>query len=129
MCAFGCVVLNNERDVVIFGGETSNGDSDEIYVLSLETMDFKQCKLKCPMKSKFNAVIVDNFENHQLVVGYVKDLWRMKKFANIMYPPKEVINIIQRYYYNQEIHLFADKSHWKVNVDDILNNVSLDGDI
>ena len=55
----------DEKYVIIFGGWSTdkmggNGETgiDEIYVFNITKMEWKKCKLKCPIAGLVRAVIV-----------------------------------------------------------------------
>ena len=66
MNLFGCIVSADERYIVTFGGEGRTERMDEIWILDLEVMTWRQSKMKCPITGCFHAVSISSSETAEL---------------------------------------------------------------
>ena len=117
---FGCVITNDERFILIFGGYDENDidDSDEIFIMNLDTMEIKKSDVKCPMGGRFRAAYCyDRGEKMDiLIAGYVG------KYGVDGYIPKEIMKMMEMFCCQDYVHLVEKDSskHWRINVDEIL---------
>ena len=86
MHSFGYIITNDDKYIIIFGGVAiiSNGTElcDMIYIWDLNNMKFYESNLKCPIRGKFNAVIINEKENDieetaHLMLGFSGKHWKM----------------------------------------------------
>eukprot|EP01084_Bolivina_argentea_P166652 289297_1 len=120
---FGCVITQNERYVIIFGGITNLSKKvDDIYMLNTNTMCFSKSKLKCVMKGHCKAVIPDYYtlKDKICVFGYIRTTWKAKQFNDVQYLPHYLIELMKKFYINDCIHLIHQGGHHnKIKVDAI----------
>ena len=91
--------------------------------MDIKSMTFGICNIKCPTKGPIECVIVSNKYKHELSIsGYIRNIWKNHAFDDMTYPPVYLIKIMESYYDLEEIHLFWKYLHWKISVEDILNN-------
>ena len=124
--AFGYVMLKCQRFIIILGGmvKINVGFSyvyGKIFVLELETMKCSESKIKLPFEGECEAIIMENEnENDLLVHGFIKR--EMNKYK--LNVPFSLIALIGIWHCTEYIHVIkVDRrgSHWKINVDKILN--------
>eukprot|EP01084_Bolivina_argentea_P087917 158725_1 len=66
MSHFGCVKTNDEKYIIIFGGCSRSVLRDEIWILNVNgenpnKWQWKKCKIKCPKKAKYYAVLTKKY--------------------------------------------------------------------
>ena len=135
LCRFGCILSKNDEYILIFGGEVSSTKSstssvitDKIYVLNMKTMQFNESTIRCPETGIFRALNMNDPEKEKLVnlvcFGYIRNLWKLQEFKDLMFPPFCLIQIIRNYISSEMIHLFEEVngSHWKIDIDQIISN-------
>ena len=72
---FGCVITTDEQYVIIFGGWSTNKAgkhgkrTDDIYVLNLMEMEWKECRLKCPIIELCYGMIVPGKRDEDNVIS------------------------------------------------------------
>ena len=123
---FGCVITMDEQYIIILGGFTMECGAtwdDKIWVLSLKSMSFRECKIKLPFIGKCAAIIMQNKnENDLLVHGWIrKDI--NKYNMNI---PFALISLIAIWHSTEYVHVLnanlkENGAHWKINVDKIID--------
>ena len=124
MREFGCVSILNGQCVVLFGGNTSNGNIDEIFIYSVGNKTFQKSKVICPEKSQYQAIAYKNRKQDDMTTfGYIRDRWSKCGMDNHLFPPQYLIRVICGYYWNEEVHLFgmADCEHYKIDVFELFN--------
>eukprot|EP01084_Bolivina_argentea_P053669 98504_1 len=113
---FGCVLYKN-RYIIILGGH----NSDSILIWDMKYDIIYQSNIRCPKKSRFKAVLINNNQLCSLIInGYIRLL-------NIEIPPNDVLNLMYTFigYYNAFIHLIEFSTygkkggHWRIAVQDI----------
>lgn len=87
-------------------------------------MVFKECAINCPQSSGFHAINMNNPKNEELrCYGYIRNLWKLSAFKNILYPPFDLKQIIRSYFCEEIIYLLdVAGNHWKINLDLIIAN-------
>eukprot|EP01084_Bolivina_argentea_P139952 246150_1 len=128
ICNFGCSVACNGEYVIILGGITDTDFSKNIYVIDMRNIKIMKSKVVCPVSKGFDSVIInDEIKRELIVFGYVRKCWKNEKMISMLFPPQYIIKMIQLWYLNEYVHLFqyaSAKNHWKILVDDIINNVN-----
>eukprot|EP01084_Bolivina_argentea_P087918 158728_1 len=66
LCSFGCIKTNDEKYIIIFGGCSRSVLRDEIWILNVNgenpnKWQWKKCKIKCPKKAKYYAVLTKKY--------------------------------------------------------------------
>eukprot|EP01084_Bolivina_argentea_P107831 192767_1 len=63
-----CTIGINRKYVFLFGGYGNNGHCDNIYIYSLKYKTIKESKIKCPSKSDFSAITINNNIKDEMIV-------------------------------------------------------------
>ena len=126
---FGCVITTDEQYVIIFGGWSTNKAgkhgkrTDDIHVLNLMEMEWKECRLKCPIIELCYGMIVPGKRDEDNVISafirFVCD------GVNVEEIPMDIMKLIDEMYgENERVHLFFRDhvDHCAINVSDILVN-------
>ena len=59
MDSFGCVVTNDEKYIIIFGGvDDRDTPKAGIYIFDMEQMSVRMSKFHCPKHSKYHAILM-----------------------------------------------------------------------
>jgi len=121
MCIFGAVKSRNDQYIILFGGQLDHRSfSNKIYVLTVKTMEFKECTIDCQESGTFKAINMSQPKNEELGChGYIRNLWKLPQFNGILYPPDYLIQIIRSYFCEETIHLLSPNGsgHWRINLD------------
>merc|ERR1712241_1339518 len=73
MNSFGFILTEDERYIILFGGECMDIDLDTIWIWNLESMQFTESKIRCPVIGGFRVQMVSNLKrNVHLVSGFVR---------------------------------------------------------
>eukprot|EP01084_Bolivina_argentea_P125834 222893_1 len=121
MARFGYVVTSNDKYCILFGGMGDSIYSNkymDIFIWDLDTMEFTQSNIYCPQQSKYSAVI--SCKPHKLlVIGYIRT------YINDILIPEDIIKLIELFFVVDDyVHLFNNKSHWKIKVKHIIEKYS-----
>ena len=124
--SFGCTKILCNQYIILFGGYNHTGLLiDNIWIYSILNKTFKESKLKCPQRGKFKAFTINDKNQEKIVThGFIRDVWTEYNMNDQLFPPKYLINIIQKYYINEFIHLFDESDtgigkHWRIDVFEI----------
>ena len=120
---FGCISCKGDKYVIIFGGRSSDRNKrNTIWIMDVDTMEFKKSKMVCPMEGLFQAVLMGSREKKELLTfGYIRCLWKTEEFVEVKELPLELVDVIASYYCTEYVHLFHEKGdHWKIQLDKIL---------
>ena len=126
VAAFGIVITCDDRFVIILGGHTDHQRQvDDIYVFDTKSDTFYKSKLKCPLKRRYHAVITGDLSRDNLLCyGYIRQCYKMNQFKEMLLPlpPSEIIQLIIKWVFNEDIHLIAwlKGDHWKISAHEIL---------
>eukprot|EP01084_Bolivina_argentea_P035969 66577_1 len=111
----------------IFGGMSGIGNtSDSIYVYSMKHKTVKLSEMKCPSKSVFKCVTVnDNNKDEKLIYGYLRNQWIICDINEQYFPPHYLIKLIHSYYLNEFVYLLDlhDKKHYKMSTSNIVQSL------
>ena len=117
VAAFGIVITCDNRFTIILGGYTPNEtEKDDIYVFDTKSNTFYKSKVKCPKQGPNHAVITGDLSRDNLLCfGYIRQM-------SLPFPPSEIIQLIVKWAFNEEIHLIAwfCGEHWKIPVSEVL---------
>ena len=117
----GSVVVLNQQYIISFGGYDGM-NIDGIWIYNVADKVFKESKIKCPGKRGGRVFKVGDIERDELAIyGYIRSQHKDESL-----PSKDIIDIIDRFYLSEWIHLIENNScpkHWKINVFDIINDV------
>eukprot|EP01084_Bolivina_argentea_P196832 337397_1 len=87
ICSVCCTLAINNKYVLLFGGY-SQQHYDTIYIYSIKNNTIKTSKIRCPTKSLFAAVTVnDSIRDEYVVFGFIRDTWKSKEFMDYCFPP------------------------------------------
>ena len=90
---------------------------------------------RSPEKSEFQALrLHDHKQDEFTMTGYVRTTWNECKISSYLFPPNYLLKIMQGYYMNEYVHLFAKVTdgwfdydrkckHWKMNLFDIISEL------
>ena len=123
MRSFGCVSILNGQYILIFGGNSQPTSHDDIYIYSVDDKTFKKSDIKCPEKEGYYAISVCDKKKDMLsTFGFVREQWKRCDIDNHLFPPQYLIQLMCKYYQNEDIHLFNFETgqHYKINVFDII---------
>eukprot|EP01084_Bolivina_argentea_P171136 296502_1 len=132
LSSFGCVVTKCEKYALLFGGY----NSDKIYILNIERMEFSESGIRCPFKGKCYAVLVEKRELNEsnvLVFGFIRLMYEgfKNRKVHVQFPSIDIIKMIVLWsqpYDDDYIHLLnrdKEKFHYKIALHHILNNHQL----
>ena len=99
--------------------------TDKIYVLNTKTMKFNESTIRCPESGYFHAINMNDPEKeHFLCFGYIRKLWKLQDFQDLIFPPFYLSQIIRNYISFEMVHLLemVDGGHWKIGIDQIISN-------
>ena len=120
------VCTKNEQHIVFLGGYViGSGWTDIISIYDFKINKFRQCSVKCPKKTRFEAVMVNNSENDELLTfGFVNKCFRSSQFNDIQALPYYLITLIGNWVCSEFIHIVNTDhnggNHWKINVEAIM---------
>eukprot|EP01084_Bolivina_argentea_P295497 508754_1 len=129
---FGCTSILNGKYILVIGGEQvedgSGWPSDEIHIYSVNDETFKKSKIKCPegLCGQYQAITVSDAKKDELIsFGYMRSEWNKCGVNSQLFPPEYLIRIINRYYFDEFVHLFhsdlnGNGAHHKISVFDII---------
>ena len=120
----GCVLTNDEKYVIITGGQMANDIdyewTNDIFILDLTSEDYqlRKCKIKCPQSGScnysINTVILGGPKDEMLTDGWIKELFKLQQFKHLSLPPTYLIKMISQWYSQPMLHLFYGKPHCKI---------------
>ncbi len=89
----------NNKYVLLFGGyDDTDHYCDDIYIYSLKNKTIKKSKIKCPSKSQFSCLTVnDNIKDEKIVFGYVRKEWVICNVSNY-FLSYYLLKLIHSYY-------------------------------
>ena len=125
MIVDGIASVLNQQFIILFGGNGKYGAINDIWIYSVGDKVFRKSKVKCPGKRGGKVLVINNPQRDELsVLGYMRSQWKECGIYENLFPPRYLIKIINRYYWNEWIHLVDnnDGKHWKINVFDIIND-------
>ena len=125
--SFGCIMTNDEKYVIIFGGEDDDEvETDDIYVFDMDGMNVRTSNIKCPKDDEYYAVLMGNHQEHlKIVYGYIRWCWSLEQFDGISFPCHDVIDLMVKWYSDEIVYLFARQSSnsvclWMMSLFEIL---------
>eukprot|EP01084_Bolivina_argentea_P035972 66581_1 len=114
-----CITVINERYVLIFGGEHLWGEfNDNIYIYSVEEKILRKSKIKCPSKSVFRAITVnDKMRDEKSVFGFVRKYWEICQINECYFPPYYLLRLIHTFYLVEQVYLLDIRAnkHYKMS--------------
>ncbi len=113
-----CVVSINKALIIIFGTDTEG--KMLINVLDLQTMKIYGSNLSMPIQwtrqQRIQPVIIHDEDMNRLCVsGYLHQTTTQL--------PKDVVELITKWFQHEIIHVFTEFMHWSINLDEILNSL------
>ena len=131
MCLFGCVITNDEKYVIIFGGlyiltlNTFKMENlQKIYIFDMNEMTVRESSIQCPDASTYNAIVMTNHVQELIVLGYIRKCWSLTEFDGFTPLSADIMNLIYRWYVEEMVYLLdrkSDKMLWKISIADILS--------
>ena len=139
----------NENYVIIAGGYyLANNkknhikykilNNDKIYVLDIKNNNNNKYKLfkstiKCPLSGNNNICrLGGEINNELLVIGWIRNLFKIKQFNNLIIPPMHIMKMIKNWYDQEMIHWlwkgqYIDQKyqHYAINCKYILSSLLL----
>ena len=99
--------------------------SDIIAIFDFKEQRVRESAVKCPVRSKYKAVLIGNKKQDKLAVfGFINRTFKEPAFKDIQVMPLYLIEMAAKWYSNEQVYLLEEKrgesKHWKINVDDIL---------
>eukprot|EP01083_Nonionella_stella_P310089 1100467_1 len=100
---------------------------DSIFVLDLLKMSLRESKTGCPQKGLFSAVIMSNYKEKVLFIGYIKE---MQKKHNVHFP-NELKYVILSFFQCLYLHLLSHSNDtyvksgkfWRIGFDDVISKI------
>ena len=124
---FGIVLSPNERYILLFGGSISGiGRTNDISILDIKTDNkwkLRKSKICCPRKGKCVVTKTPRHNNKIIVIEYIKQCYKTKKFKQCQPLPLEIISMIYKWYSDDQIHYFHEDEHFVMNTKMILSNM------
>ncbi len=117
MSYISCTMAINNKYVLLFGGWDGERCYDDIYIYSLKHKTIRQSKMKCPSKSVFEAITVNNnIKDEKLTFGYIRKEWKICNINNY-FLPYYLLKLIHSYYLNEYVYLLdkRTKKHCKIS--------------
>jgi len=120
---FGCVLTPDEKYIIIFGGysaESPRGGTDGIYIWELETMQFRQSAVTCPVKEDF-AAFIDIIDIQKIAVyGYINNCIGYE--MDIV--PNDIIELIWKWCSDCNVQLLSleNGNLWQIKLNEILHS-------
>ena len=125
------VAVMNGRYILSFGGsmrkEKVFTQIDSIMIYDVEKKQCVESELKLPVTSDYWQPVLMTNQNRDemLTFGFIKRCYKAEKFRNMLILPTPLITLIEKYIAMEFVHLILAKdgrgSHYRINVDDILN--------
>ena len=129
--AHSTITILNDQFILLFGGYHKTITIDEsIWYCSFSNMThFTESIIKCPGNCSRAFIFTFNDDKYDqfIVFCFIKFEWLNSGIPMNSFPPKYLLNLMQKYYMNQWIHFidldnFGNKGfHWKIDVFDILH--------
>eukprot|EP01084_Bolivina_argentea_P003529 6639_1 len=116
-----CTMAIRNRYVLIFGGITSKFPdvySDNIYIYCMGSKTLRISSVKCPSKSMFKAITVNNEgKDEKTVFGYMRKQWNVCDIEDHSFPPFYLLKLIHSYYLNEIVYLLdiSNNKHYKMS--------------
>ena len=116
--------VNTTSEYLIILGELNN--QSQIFICELRVMQFYKYKFHCPpiplAIGPIYLISVNNTTNDQLLIhGYIGSIYN--EFNLNMHKSNYYLaQIIIKYICIEYIHILNGNHHWKINIDEILNN-------
>ncbi len=118
-----CLQAINGQYILIFGGCTTGSCYNDIYVYSIKREIMTTSTIKCPAKSIFGGIVVNNrLKDEKCVFGYVRCTWKTCKFSNYFTMPYYLLKIINAYYLEEYVYLLdkITNKHYKMSTLEIV---------
>ena len=124
----GILVTSDERYFVIFCTyeEFTEETASTIEIFDLEDHTVRTSKIKLPSDDRMREMHVfltkDDDRSYMIIIGYLKQIWKDKKFRDMQQVPSELIAMIVKFYDTDIVHLIERWTgcYWKISIDDIL---------
>ena len=130
MSNFGYVTTPNKKFMILMGGIVSDESmNNNIFIFDIFKQKWFKCNILCPSYSRsFRAIIMNNDTKQEIIIsGFIQT--KVLNGKKQIFAPNYIIKLIGKWYKNQYVHLIEyswhSKSHWKIKLDSLLNNVSL----
>ncbi len=107
----------------MFGGWKQCSYYDYIYVYCIKRQIITTSTIKCPAKSIFAGIVVNNtLKDEKCVFGYVRSVWTICQFSNYCTFPYYLFKMIHAYYLEEYIYLLdkITKKHYKMSTLEIV---------
>ena len=96
---FGCIMTNDERYIIIFGGIENSNVSDGIYIFDMMEMSVRKSNIKCPQPGTYYAISMDdNTRSNIIVTGYIRLI--IKQFAS-----DDVMSLMTQWFAEEMVYL------------------------
>eukprot|EP01084_Bolivina_argentea_P127029 224743_1 len=124
-CYVGMPVPVIRGQFILFFGWYNHdaGDQDDIRIFSVSEQKFKISSIKCPSKSPYTAVAINDCKrDEKIVFGYVRKQWKLSPIPDHWFPPLYLLKLMARYFLIECIHILDEGygNHWKINSLDIV---------
>ena len=126
VCRFGTIVTRDGRYLILFGGEhdpLAHRSDDSIRIIDLQTKKVIESSLRCPVKSGFNAVLVQERPHHMLLAGFARhsgvhsDTWMSEDVLDLVgFWGCEDTVFLQQY-----CRWGSGRAHWKIKLKEVLS--------
>ena len=99
--------------------------SNHIYVFDVKHHKLLTSSIKTPCL-EFRAQITGDILMDQLLVySYCNTSWMLKQFHKVSNLSLPLIQLIANYMRIERIHLIGNKSHWSINIDNIIQSTNI----
>ena len=120
------VAVNNDNYIIIGGGYPIEdgcigyGYTDLIFLWNVKRMKFVKCRMKCPEKNAFHAIVMDSDIEYKTFMVHAYLRWL--SVEEILYL-SGLMKIMGMYYYEECLYILDRdvKSHWKMQIRNILS--------
>eukprot|EP01084_Bolivina_argentea_P127028 224742_1 len=124
-CCVGIPVPVIRGQFILFFGWYNHdaGYQDDIFIFSVSEQKFKISSIKCPNKSWYSAVAINDCKrDEKIVFGYVRKQWKLSPIPDHWFPPLYLLKLMARYFLIECIHILDEGygNHWKINSLDIV---------
>ena len=116
-----CVLTAREDYVIITGDVSYKGHV--MYVLDMrdeEEFKVRECAIKTPEFPCYGMDVCrvgGSVKNELLINGWIKELFKDMKFNDLSLPPMYIIQLIEKWYDQEEIHLVKNGESFQVPKD------------
>ena len=109
---FGCIMTDDERYMIIFGGYEYEYTKDEIYIFDMDKMTVRESDVVCPEEGSYNAILMNDHERTSIIVnGYIRCM--VNQIDGIEFPNDDIITLINKWLSNYHEMVYLIERGWR----------------